>query len=122
MRTQSILALAFATLAAAAAAPQADTPIEFVVSLFEKSLTCDASTGAKTVFGNGCQNRTLPQGGSALVRISTASKNGYITGYSEVDCKGEVLVVFTQIDGCTSFDDVSVKSWIGKAPFDENGK
>lgn len=122
MRTQSILALGFAAIAAAAPKPQADTPIDFVVSIFETNLTCDTSTtNAKTVFGTGCQNRTLPKGGSALVQTSVSSPHGYVTGYAEEDCKGEVLVVFTKTDGCTSFDDVSVKSWIGKAPFDESG-
>jgi hypothetical protein len=120
MRTQSIFALAFATIAAAA---PADKPIDFVVSIFETNLNCDTSTvNGKTVFGTGCQNRTLPQGGSALVRVSVSSPHGYVTGYSEENCKGEVRVVFTKDDGCTSFDDVSVKSWIGGAPFDENGK
>jgi hypothetical protein len=123
MRTHSILTLAFATLAAAAPSPQADTPIDFVISLFQTNLVCDASTTpAKAVAGSGCQNRTLPKGGSALVRISTASKDGYVTGYSERDCKGKVVVVFTKTDGCTSFEDDVVQSWIGKAPFDENGK
>jgi hypothetical protein len=123
MRTQSIFALAFVTLAVAAPSPQADIPIDFVLSLFETNLVCDASTTpAKAVAGSGCQNRTLPKGGSALVRVSTASKHGYVTGYSKPDCKGKVLVVFTKTDGCTTFEDDVVKSWIGKAPFDENGK
>ena len=114
MRVQSIFALAFAAIAAA------DDPIEFVVSVFEKSLTCDASTGAKTVFGNGCQDRTLPKGGSALVRISTVSKYGFVTGYSDTNCTGTPVVVFTKEDGCTQFEDVEVKSWIGKPPFSED--
>jgi hypothetical protein len=123
MRTYFIITLALATLAAAAPSPQADTPIDFVISLFETNLVCDTSTKpAKSVAGSGCQNRTLPRGGSALVRISTASPHGFVTGYSEPDCKGKVLVVFTKTDGCTSFEDDVVKSWIGKAPFDESGK
>ncbi|KAF9736778.1 hypothetical protein PMIN03_004472 [Paraphaeosphaeria minitans] len=123
MRTQSLIALGLATIAAAAPKPQADAPIDFVVSLFETNLTCDTSTtNAKTVFGTGCQNHTLHKGGSALVRISVSSPGGFVTGYAEADCKGEVLVVFTQTDGCTTFDDVSVKSWIGGPPFDESGK
>jgi hypothetical protein len=123
MRTQSIFALAFASIAAAAPKPQADTPIDFVMSIFETNLTCDTSTtGGKAVFGTGCQNRTLPKGGSALVRVSVSSPHGLVTGYAEENCKGEVLVVFSKTDGCTSFDDVTVKSWIGGAPFDENGK
>ncbi|KAF2438520.1 hypothetical protein P171DRAFT_436986 [Karstenula rhodostoma CBS 690.94] len=124
MRSQSILALGLATIAAAAPKPQTpDKPIDFVISLFETNLTCDTSTTpAKSVTGTGCQNRTLSKGGSALVRISVSSPGGFVTGYSEEGCKGEVLVVFTQTDGCTSFDDVSVKSWIGGAPFDESGK
>ncbi|KAJ4290423.1 hypothetical protein N0V90_010639 [Kalmusia sp. IMI 367209] len=121
MRTQSIFALAFATLATAIPNPQGDTPIDFVISVFETSSTCDASTGAKAVFGTGCQNHTVPVGGSALVRISTASKYGYVTGWTEADCQGEAIIVFTQADGCTDLDR-EVKSWIGKPPFDENGK
>jgi hypothetical protein len=122
MRTQSLLVLGLAAIAAAAPKPQADTPIDFVISIYEKSLTCEESTGGKAVFGTGCQNRTLPKGGSALVRVSVSSPNGFVTGYSEENCKGQAVVVFTKGDGCTSFDDVSVKSWIGGAPFDENGK
>ncbi|KAL1606335.1 hypothetical protein SLS60_003737 [Paraconiothyrium brasiliense] len=123
MRAQSVLALGFAAIAAAAPKPQADTPLDFVISIFETSLTCDATVSpAKAVFGTGCVNRTLPQGGSALVRISTSSPHGYVTGYPEADCQGTAVVVFTTTDGCTSFEDASVKSWIGKAPFDENGK
>jgi len=121
MRTSIFTPLLLSLASLATAAPQVpDTPIDFVVSIFETSSTCVAP--AKTVFGIGCQNRTLPAGGSALVRISTVSPNGFVTGYSEADCKGEVVVVFTVTDGCTSFDDVVVKSWIGKAPFDESGK
>ncbi|KAJ4356657.1 uncharacterized protein N0V89_004693 [Didymosphaeria variabile] len=123
MAPSSILALAFATIAAAAPKPQADTPLDFVISVFDTSLTCDTAVSpAKAVFGTGCVNRTLPQGGSALVRISTSSPHGYVTGWSEADCKGTAVVVFTTTDGCTSFEDASVKSWIGAAPFDESGK
>jgi hypothetical protein len=123
MRTPSNFALALATLAAAAPSPQAGTPdgaIDFVISIFENNLTCAAP--GRAVFGVGCQNRTLPKGGSAFVRISTISPNGLVTGWSEPDCRGTALVVFDKLDGCTSFDDVEVKSWIGKAPYDENGK
>lgn len=114
MRVQSIFALAFA---AVATAQVPDKPIEFVMSIFEKSLTCGGA--GKSVSGNGCQDRTLPKGGSALVRISTASKYGYVTGYSGTNCTGTPVVVFTKADGCTSFEDLEVKSWIGKPPFSE---
>jgi hypothetical protein len=115
------LLLSLFTLATAAPSPQVpDTPIDFVVSIFETSPTCVAP--GKAVFGTGCQNRTLPAGGSALVRISTASPNGYVTGYAEANCKGEVVVVFASTDGCSGFDGKVVKSWVGKAPFDEGGK
>ena len=120
MYTPSVLALALATFAAATPTLQArDKPLDFVISIFETSLTCDASLGAKSVFGTGCVNRTLPMGGSALVRISTASPNGFVTGYSGADCTGDVVVVFSRADGCMDFDDVEVRSWIGKAPFSE---
>lgn len=124
MHSQFIFALTFAAIAAAAPKPQTpDKPLDFVIAIFETNLTCDSSTTpSKSVFGTGCVNRTLPQGGSALVRVSVSSPHGYVTGYSEENCKGTPLVVFAKTDGCVSFDDVTVKSWIGAAPFDENGK
>jgi len=116
MRSQSLFSLAFATLVTALPQPQTpDKPIDFVVSIFEKSLTCDASTGAKTVFGTTCQNRIAPANSSALVRVSKI--NDAVTGFAGADCTGEVVVVFGAHDGCTSFEDVEVKSWKAGTPF-----
>ncbi|KAF2652146.1 hypothetical protein K491DRAFT_681635 [Lophiostoma macrostomum CBS 122681] len=124
MRTQFLLTLASATLATAlphSNSPR-DDPIELVVSIWNgNSLTCDTSLSSTVASGNGCQDRTLSAGGSALVRASIASPHGFVTGYSEAGCKGTVVVVMSKADGCMSFDDVSVASWISGAPFDEGG-
>ena len=119
MRTQAIFSLAFAAIAAAAPQGVPDKPIDFVVSVFPKSDTCDAATGGQAITGVGCVNRTLAKGGSALVRASVSSPNGFVTGYSGADCTGTAVVVFAKTDGCTNLSDVEVKSWIGKAPFEK---
>ena len=119
MRTQCFFALAFATLAAALPSPQTpDKPIEFVVSLYEKSLTCDASTGAKSVFGSRCINHVLPSNTSALVDVSTVGN--VVSGYSDADCAGTVVVVFSKFDGCTAFEDQGVMSWMAGMPAETN--
>lgn len=122
MSTQSVLALIFTTFAAAVSSSQtADNGIEYIVSLFDTNTTCDLVNGSLLASGPGtfCANFTLPKGGSAKVLLSTASKHGYVTGYSEENCTGDVLVVFTTADGCIAFPDFEVKSWIGQAPFPE---
>ncbi len=115
MRTQSLTALTLANFAAALPSPQTpDKPIQFFVSIYEKSLTCDASTGAKSVFGNGCVNHVLPSNSSASVNISTVGN--VVSGYSEADCKGDVVVVFAASDECTKFETEGVKSWMAGMP------
>jgi hypothetical protein len=132
MRSQSILAVAFAALAAAAPAPQTpDQPIELFVDIWKNQLNCPKpSTGTATgandrILGSGCLDHPITLGSSTVVRASTKSKKGYVMGFAEAGCKGQVIQLLNTYDPnpCTNFDDPAVlpKSWKSGAPFDESG-
>jgi hypothetical protein len=94
------------------------------VSIWDNKLDCPApssgtSTGATgKVIGSGCQNRVVPADSSIVVRASTASKYGYVSGYSEPDCHGMVIAIAGKDDGCFNLRDVTVQSWKSGQPFD----
>jgi hypothetical protein len=132
MRSQSILAVAFAAIAAAAPAPQTpDQPIELFVDIWKNQLNCPkpatgTATGANDrILGSGCLDHPITLGSSTVVRASTKSKHGYVMGFAEAGCKGQVIQLLDTYDPnpCTNFDDPAVlpKSWKSGAPFDESG-
>ncbi|KAF7563495.1 hypothetical protein G7046_g649 [Stylonectria norvegica] len=115
----SLPTILFATLAAAA--PQTpDKPVTFYAQLYRESSDCSSGkTSAYLESRGNCVNIAVPGNGSAIIKVGEAAKY-YLAGWTELDCKGTVVMVESNVGVCNNLGGTDVKSWSDDlSPFGE---
>ena len=101
----------FAALATAVPQGTPDKPVTFYAQLYQESDNCSGGRTSAYLGSRGnCVNIPVSGNGSAVIRVGEVAKY-YLAGYTEPDCKGNVVMVESNVGICTSLGGTDVKSW-----------